>query len=446
MNVKKQEIFGDGRIYCHIDENPARRKPPMWRRLLAAIGPGLMVCFADTDGPCLVTAAQSGAEWHYDLLSVQIVLVPILFFAQELTVRLGLIRGMGLVAVLKSDLGKWYAYSVAVPLLFCCALGLISEFSVVGHVMLWWNVPLWASGACFAVGLIGLVFTGSYQVAEKVGLLLGSFQVLLFGTVAYAGPAKDEILDGLASFPLNHSGFVKLVTANIGAVIMPWMLAYQQSAICNKDFDEVDDNLLLGRFDTGLGSVLTQMVMAAMLITVAALSEIGGSVENVDDILEKFVGILGEQAARAWLTVAILGACAVAAIVQSLCAAWVVEDALANVSSASDVEALMNTIPSDQTKPKAERRISFYVAYTLVCCGACCFTLVTDNAVDLSVMTQFINGVLMPPVVFALWYLCAYNLPAQYCLGPFYRWVLFFVFLVVSVFCVGSIFFSFESD
>merc|ERR1719230_760493 len=63
------------------------------KRALLTMGPGLMVCFADTDGSCLLTAADSGSKWDYKLLLLQVVLIPTLYFAQELTVRIALGRG-----------------------------------------------------------------------------------------------------------------------------------------------------------------------------------------------------------------------------------------------------------------------------------------------------------------------------------------------------------------
>merc|ERR1719160_350997 len=88
-------------------------------------------------------------------------------------------------------------------------------------------------------------------------------------------PEGSQIWQDLWAFPLNDLNFVKLVTANIGAVIMPWMLAYQQSALCEKRLEEDlgPDHLLIERIDTALGSFLTQGVMAAVLITVAAAKE-----------------------------------------------------------------------------------------------------------------------------------------------------------------------------
>lgn len=77
---------------CSNSSSACRTTRPLWRRLLSTIGPGLMTCMADTDGPCLITAALSGAQWRYSLLLLQIGLVPILFIAQELAVRLGIVR------------------------------------------------------------------------------------------------------------------------------------------------------------------------------------------------------------------------------------------------------------------------------------------------------------------------------------------------------------------
>lgn len=59
-------------------------------------------------------------------------------------------------------------------------------------------------------------------------------KVAFLFTMVMAGPKAHDVLHDSLNFPLRERDFVELVTANIGAVIMPWMLAYQQSAVCNK--------------------------------------------------------------------------------------------------------------------------------------------------------------------------------------------------------------------
>ena len=64
---------------------------------------------ADTDAGSIITAAQSGAEWGYGLLLLQLVLVPILFMVQELTVRLGIVTRKGHAELIRDQFGGGWA-------------------------------------------------------------------------------------------------------------------------------------------------------------------------------------------------------------------------------------------------------------------------------------------------------------------------------------------------
>ena len=59
-----------------------------------------------------------------------------------------------------------------------------------------------------------------------------------------------------------------LVAANIGAVIMPWMVFYQQSSVVEKKL--LLNDLPAARLDTAFGAAVTQIIMAAVLIATAA--------------------------------------------------------------------------------------------------------------------------------------------------------------------------------
>ena len=68
-----------------------------WLRfgMLAVWGPGLVVMLADTDAGSVITAAQSGAQWGYRMVLPQVILIPILYGVQEMTIRLGIVTGKG---------------------------------------------------------------------------------------------------------------------------------------------------------------------------------------------------------------------------------------------------------------------------------------------------------------------------------------------------------------
>src|SRR3990167_2853738 len=84
------------------------------------IGPGIVVMLADTDAASVIVAAQSGAVWGYKLLILQFILMPILFIAQELTVRLGLVTGKGHGELIKIRFGPFWAWVSISTLLICC--------------------------------------------------------------------------------------------------------------------------------------------------------------------------------------------------------------------------------------------------------------------------------------------------------------------------------------
>ena len=81
-----------------------------WLIFFSVLGPGLVVMLADTDVGSIITAAQSGAQWGYKLLSLQLILIPILFVVQELTLRLGIFTGKGHGELIRETFGPGSAW------------------------------------------------------------------------------------------------------------------------------------------------------------------------------------------------------------------------------------------------------------------------------------------------------------------------------------------------
>ncbi|MGC8474282.1 MAG: divalent metal cation transporter, partial [Candidatus Dormibacteria bacterium] len=99
----------------------ARGPRPLWM-VLAVWGPGLMVMLADTDVGSLATAAQSGARFGYAMVLPLVVLVPVLYLVQEMTVRLGILTGQGHAALIRRYYGRGWAITASLALL-ASALG-----------------------------------------------------------------------------------------------------------------------------------------------------------------------------------------------------------------------------------------------------------------------------------------------------------------------------------
>jgi Mn2+/Fe2+ NRAMP family transporter len=64
----------------------------IWKAImlyLALSGPGLVVMIADNDAGGITTYAATGAKYGYHLIWFLIILVPVAYYVQEMTVRLG---------------------------------------------------------------------------------------------------------------------------------------------------------------------------------------------------------------------------------------------------------------------------------------------------------------------------------------------------------------------
>ena len=92
------------------EAQPGTVRAASFARSIAIWGPGLLVMLADTDAGNVVTAAQAGAQWGYRLLPLVLVLIPMLYMVQELTVRLGLYTGRGHGELIRERFGVGWAY------------------------------------------------------------------------------------------------------------------------------------------------------------------------------------------------------------------------------------------------------------------------------------------------------------------------------------------------
>ncbi|MGE0072923.1 MAG: NRAMP family divalent metal transporter, partial [Thiomonas sp.] len=201
---------------------------------LTVLGPGLVVMLADTDVGSVITAAQSGAQWGYQLLSLQLLLIPILYVVQELTVRLGIFTGKGHGELIRETFGGGWAWVSVAGLAVASVGAIITEFSGVAGVGDLFAVPRGWSLSLAAAFLLVVVWTGSYRRVERVAIVLGLFE-LVFVWVAFRAPVHGrQVVQGLIHLPLRNPDYWYLVAANIGAVIMPWMVFYQQSAVADK--------------------------------------------------------------------------------------------------------------------------------------------------------------------------------------------------------------------
>lgn len=375
----------------------ARPMPrPRWVRLATVAGPGLVVMLADTDAGSIITAAQSGAQWGYHLLLLQLVLVPILVIVQELTVRLGTVSGKSLGELIHQHYGHGWALLSAAVLFVACMGALLSEMSGLVGVGLMFAIPAWAVILITVAGLTLMAYAGSYLSVERIAMAIGAFELVFLVVAWLARPDAGTMASEAVAIPWRDPTYLYLVAANIGAVIMPWMVFYQQAAVVEKKLTPHD--LGAARWDTVIGAIATQAIMAAVLIATSATlgrGNHGAELRTVQEISQAIIPFLGQTIGRLLFAMGIIGSALVATIVVTL-------------TLARTIGEVMGVNHSLRHTP---REAPWFYGIYIASLGAVGITIMSGvNLVRLSVAVQVVNALVLP-LVLAFLYLLARRLP-----------------------------------
>jgi Mn2+/Fe2+ NRAMP family transporter len=385
---------------------------------MAVFGPGFVVMLADTDVGSVITAGQSGAQWGYRLLALQLGLVPILYMAQELTVRLGIFTGRGHGELIRVTFGPIWGWISATGLGLATTGALLTEFSGVAGVGELYGVPRFATLPIAALSLLAVVLTGSYRRVERAAIILGLFEFAFFFVVWVAHPDPAAVLAGSLSIPYDNPAWQYLAAANIGAVVMPWMIFYQQSAVADKRLGP--EHYTAARWDTAIGALLAQLIMASVLVACAAT--IGArrpatSLVSVGDMAAALTPFLGVTVGNLVFGAGVLGAAMVAAIVCSLAFAW----------GLGEVSGHRHSLEHHPLEAPW-----FYGVYAACVVGGAFVVAVWPDLVALNVGVQVMNALMLPLVLGMLIALSLRALPPAHRLRGVYLWIVMVVAALTS--------------
>ena len=287
-------------------------------------------------------------------------------------------------------------------------------------------LTVWVPAPVTMILIVGaltfMAYRGSYLAVERIAIAVGAFE-LIFVLVAWqAKPNLGALAAGSTSIPLLEPKYLYLVAANIGAVIMPWMVFYQQSAVVEKKLTPAD--LPAARFDTAIGAAVTQIIMAAVLVvTAATLSGAAQpvSLSTVQQIADAITPFLGITTGKILFALGLSGAAVVATIVVTLTAARTVSEVLG---------------AKHYLEHEPHEAPWFYGIYTAALIAGALIVVSGVNLISLSVGVQVMNALLLP-IVLRFLYLLARRLPSPHRLQGVYA---VFVAIVIAATVLFGVF------
>lgn len=388
----------------------------------AVIGPGVMVMLADTDAGSIITAAQSGAVWGYRLILPQLLLIPVLYLVQEITLRLGIATKKGHGELIREHFGMGFAVLSVITLFLASVGALVTEFSGIAGIGDLFGLKPSFTVSIATLLLIAIGLSGSYHRVERIGIAVGLLELLFIPAAIFANPQPQAILSGFLSQPVTNSNYIFLLAANIGAVIMPWMVFYQQGAIIDKKLSKKD--LKTSRFDTFFGSIITQVIMVAVILTVAATIGRTGHhqpLSTIQQIFHALDPLLGSTVSKYIFGLGFLGASFLAALVVSVAGAW-------GIGEAFNFNHSLN-------QPIKDAKV-FYLVYTAAHIGGALLVISSINLVSLTIDVEVMNAMLLPIVLGFLLALEAKALPDNWRMKGWRKYSVWAISAVIMAFGV----------
>lgn len=354
---------------------------------LAILGPGMIAASAGNDAGGIATFAAVGAEQGYRLLWILIPITISLGLVQEMCARMGAVTGKGLADLIRERFGvRWTAF-VMLALLIANAGVTVSEFVGIAAATELFGVPRFLSVPLSAMAIWWLVVKSSYQRVERAFLLMSLVFLGYIVSAVLARPDWSAVAVGLVkpSFSFEYAYLFTFV-AVVGTTISPYMQVYVQSSVVEKGV--TPENYGRTKKDVWVGTILAILVVFFIVVSTAAtLNKHGLHIESAADAaraLEPFAGSYAETL----FAIGLFGASMLAAGVLPLATAYSISEALGFEKGVS--------------RSFREAPIFLGVFTFLIAVGAAIAVIPGLPLIRVLLVTQVINGLLLPIILFAI--------------------------------------------
>jgi NRAMP (natural resistance-associated macrophage protein)-like metal ion transporter len=398
--------------------------------LLAVIGPGFITANVDNDAGGIFTYSFAGAQFGYVPLFTVIPMTLALIVIQEMSARMGAVTGKGLSDLIREQYGLRITFVMMMLLVATNFANVMAEFAGVASSMELFRVSKFISVPIAAAVVWLIVVKGNYKTVEKVFLTASFFYIAYIIAGVLARPnwnaAAISALKPPTEAAFRVPGYTYMVTGIIGATIAPWMQFYLQASVVEKGVSERDYNTT--RIDILIGSIFAVLVAAFIIIACAAtLYQAGHRVIADAADAAQALGPLAGRWAGILFGAGLFNASLFAASILPLSTAYTVCEGLG--------------FESGLDKKFSEASVFYWLYTVLVGAGAALVLLPRFPLLKMPVLSQVLNGMLLPFVlIFMLLLINKTYLMGKHVNSKFFNWVAWITAAVMIVLSLLLIF------
>ena len=354
---------------------------------LALLGPGIIAASAGNEVSGIATYSTAGADYGYTLLWTFVPMTVFFIVAQEMCARMGVVTGQGLADLIREQFGVRWTALVMLALLIANSGIIIAEFVGISQASELFGISRYFSVPVTAVIVWWLVVRGTPKRVEQIFLLMSLVFLTYVFSAFMAKPDWAVVGHEFVRPSFNFdSGYLFTVLALIGTTITPFMQVYIQSSVVEKGLDK--DDLRMARIDAVLGVIFANAIAVFIVISTAAtLHTQGVKLNDAADAAMALAPVVGEYA-KYLFAIGLVGAAMLAMGVLPLATAYSLSEALG--------------VEKGLSRSFREAPIFLGIFTTLIVVGAVVALIPGIPQIKLLLLTQCINGLLLPILLAAI--------------------------------------------
>lgn len=356
-------------------------------KFIAVLGPGLITVNAGNDSGGIATYSTVGAQYGMQMLWILFLITISLIVVQLMCARLGVFTAKGLADLIREQFGVRITTLVMLSFLIASLGTTTAEFAGIAAGFELFGISRYITVPLAAFAIWWLVVRGSFKNVERVFLAM---TLVFFAYPISAILAKPDWLTVargtfIPTLSLDHN-YIFLAVTLIGTTITSYMQFFLQATIVEKGSPPGEYNLT--RADVIFSAIFGDLIAFFIIVaTGTTLFPAGIHIESAQDAAQALTPIAGPYA-EVLFAVGLIGASLLAAGVVPLATAYAICEAFGFERGISHGFA------------QAPVFLGIYTGMIVI--GAVIVLIPGAPLIDILILSQFLDGLLLPVLLIAL--------------------------------------------
>jgi NRAMP (natural resistance-associated macrophage protein)-like metal ion transporter len=350
----------------------------------AVVGPGFITANVDNDAGGIYTYSAAGAKYGYLPLWTLLPITLVLIVTQEMCSRMGAVTGKGLSDLIREEFGLRLTFLMMSLLVLANLTNVMAEFAGIASSLELFHISKYISVPLAALAVWFLVVKGTYASVEKIFLFACAIYLTYIVSGFLVKPDwKEAAIYSVKPKLMLEPDYIYMLIGMVGTTIAPWMQFYLQSAVVEKGITPKE--YAKSRLEVVVGCIMTDVVAFFIIVACAGAiySVAPKDIQNAAEAAQALKPF--GQYAFLLFSAGLFNASLFAACILPLSTAYSVCEGLG-------FEAGVN-------KRMREAPIFYFLYLLLIVVGAGVVLIPRFPLVQMILLSQVLNGVLLPFVL-----------------------------------------------